>query len=126
MDPKTMRLKIADLGLARAFTLPMKKYTHELIISILTLWYRAPEVLLGATHYSTAVDMWSVGCVFGTFYSLQYQYLLIKTTETNIVSLTLTAELVTNQAILAGDSELQRPHHHHHSHLNFLSRLEKF
>ncbi|KAH0930709.1 hypothetical protein HID58_016436 [Brassica napus] len=31
---------------------------------ILTLWYRAPEVLLGATHYSTAVDMWSVGCVF--------------------------------------------------------------
>jgi cyclin-dependent kinase len=61
MDPKTMRLKIADLGLARAFTLPMKKYTHE----ILTLWYRAPEVLLGATHYSTAVDMWSVGCIFG-------------------------------------------------------------
>ncbi|CAN7130480.1 unnamed protein product [Brassica rapa subsp. narinosa] len=78
MDPKTMRLKIADLGLARAFTLPMKKYTHE----ILTLWYRAPEVLLGATHYSTAVDMWSVGCVF--------------------------AELVTNQAIFAGDSELQQ------------------
>ncbi|WZY90533.1 hypothetical protein YC2023_047268 [Brassica napus] len=34
MDPKTMRLKIADLGLARAFTLPMKKYTHELIISV--------------------------------------------------------------------------------------------
>ncbi|XP_033129356.1 cyclin-dependent kinase B2-1-like [Brassica rapa] len=93
MDPKTMRLKIADLGLARAFTLPMKKYTHEIV----TLWYRAPEVLLGATHYSTAVDMWSVGCVF--------------------------AELVTNQAILAGDSELQRPHHH--SHLNFLIRLEK-
>ncbi|CAH8370968.1 unnamed protein product [Eruca vesicaria subsp. sativa] len=78
LDPKTMRLKIADLGLARAFTLPMKKYTHE----ILTLWYRAPEVLLGATHYSTAVDMWSVGCVF--------------------------AELVTNQAIFAGDSELQQ------------------
>ncbi|WZY99065.1 hypothetical protein YC2023_071394 [Brassica napus] len=34
MDPKTMRLKIADLGLARAFTLPMKKYTHEVIISV--------------------------------------------------------------------------------------------
>ena len=91
----------------------------------MTLWYRAPEVLLGATHYSTAVDMWSVGCVFGTFYSLQYQFSLIKTTDSdsNVVSLTLTAELVTNQAILAGDSELQRPHHH--SHLNFLIRLEK-
>ncbi|KAG5142068.1 hypothetical protein JHK82_017763 [Glycine max] len=53
MDRKTMMLKIADLGLARAFTVPIKKYTHE----ILTLWYRAPEVLLGATHYSMAVDI---------------------------------------------------------------------
>uniref|UniRef100_A0A0D9X9P2 Protein kinase domain-containing protein n=1 Tax=Leersia perrieri TaxID=77586 RepID=A0A0D9X9P2_9ORYZ len=61
MDRKTMALKIADLGLSRAFTVPLKKYTHE----ILTLWYRAPEVLLGATHYSTPVDMWSVGCIFG-------------------------------------------------------------
>nr|GLL37111.1 cell division control protein 2 homolog D [Ipomoea trifida] len=78
MDRKTSMLKIADLGLARSFTLPIKKYTHE----ILTLWYRAPEVLLGATHYSTAVDMWSVGCIF--------------------------AELVTQQAIFAGDSELQQ------------------
>lgn len=33
---------------------------------IVTLWYRAPEVLLGASHYSTSVDMWSVGCIFGT------------------------------------------------------------
>lgn len=40
-------------------------------LQILTLWYRAPEVLLGATHYSTAVDMWSVACIFGraTHYS---------------------------------------------------------
>nr|GMD46669.1 cell division control protein 2 homolog D [Ipomoea batatas] len=55
---------------------------HPLLFQILTLWYRAPEVLLGATHYSTAVDMWSVGCIF--------------------------AELVTQQAIFAGDSELQQ------------------
>jgi serine/threonine protein kinase len=33
-------------------------------VQIVTLWYRAPEVLLGATHYSTPVDMWSVGCIF--------------------------------------------------------------
>ncbi|CAI0628177.1 unnamed protein product [Linum tenue] len=78
MDKKTMMLKIADLGLARAFTLPIKKYTHE----ILTLWYRAPEVLLGDTHYSVAVDIWSVGCIF--------------------------AELVNLQAIFQGDSELQQ------------------
>lgn len=31
---------------------------------IVTLWYRAPEVLLGTTHYSPAVDMWSVACIF--------------------------------------------------------------
>ncbi|KAL0574229.1 Cyclin-dependent kinase catalytic subunit [Marasmius crinis-equi] len=53
-------LKLADFGLARAFGIPMRTYTHEVV----TLWYRAPEVLLGGRHYSTAVDMWSVGCIF--------------------------------------------------------------
>ncbi|KAJ7032807.1 kinase-like domain-containing protein [Mycena alexandri] len=53
-------LKLADFGLARAFGVPMRTYTHEVV----TLWYRAPEVLLGARHYSTALDMWSVGCIF--------------------------------------------------------------
>ncbi|KAF5329588.1 hypothetical protein D9619_009426 [Psilocybe cf. subviscida] len=37
----------------------MGTYTHEVV----TLWYRAPEVLLGSRHYSTAIDMWSVGCI---------------------------------------------------------------
>ncbi|CAN1200621.1 Cyclin-dependent kinase B1-2 [Linum perenne] len=71
-------LKIADLGLGRAFTVPLKSYTHEIV----TLWYRAPEVLLGTTHYSTAVDMWSVGCIFG--------------------------EMVRRQALFPGDSEFQQ------------------
>ena len=31
---------------------------------VVTLWYRAPEILLGAKHYSTPVDVWSVGCIF--------------------------------------------------------------
>ena len=31
---------------------------------VATRWYRAPEVLLGSRHYSTAIDMWSVGCIF--------------------------------------------------------------
>lgn len=53
-------LKIADFGLARAFQVPMHTYTHEVV----TLWYRAPEILLGEKHYSPAVDMWSVGCIF--------------------------------------------------------------
>lgn len=57
---KSGNLKLADFGLARAFGIPLRTYTHEVV----TLWYRAPEVLLGSRHYSTALDMWSVGCIF--------------------------------------------------------------
>ncbi|GAA0142917.1 non-receptor serine/threonine protein kinase [Lithospermum erythrorhizon] len=78
VDKEKGVLKIADLGLGRAFTVPLKSYTHEVV----TLWYRAPEVLLGSTHYSTAVDMWSVGCIF--------------------------AEMVRRQALFPGDSEFQQ------------------
>lgn len=53
-------LKLADFGLARAFQVPMHTYTHEVV----TLWYRAPEILLGEKHYTPAVDMWSMGCIF--------------------------------------------------------------
>ena len=53
-------IKLADFGLARAFQVPLHTYTHEVV----TLWYRAPEILLGDKHYSPAVDIWSVGCIF--------------------------------------------------------------
>ncbi|CAM8966918.1 unnamed protein product [Rhodiola kirilowii] len=78
VDKEKRLLKIADLGLGRAFTVPLKSYTHEIV----TLWYRAPEVLLGGTHYSTGVDMWSVGCIF--------------------------AEMVRRTALFPGDSEFQQ------------------
>lgn len=73
---KQGRLKIADFGLARAFGIPVRTYTHEVV----TLWYRAPEVLLGCKKYSTAVDVWSIGCIF--------------------------AEMVTKRPLFAGDSEI--------------------
>lgn len=53
-------LKLADFGLARAFGIPVRNYTHEVV----TLWYRAPDVLMGSRKYSTQVDVWSVGCIF--------------------------------------------------------------
>lgn len=53
-------IKLADFGLARAFGLPMKALTHEVV----TLWYRAPEILLGSKIYTMAVDIWSLGCIF--------------------------------------------------------------
>lgn len=57
---KEGNLKLADFGLARAFGVPLRTYTHEVV----TLWYRAPEILLGGRQYSTGVDMWSIGCIF--------------------------------------------------------------
>jgi len=58
-------IKLADFGLARAFGLPVRTYTHEVV----TLWYRAPEILLGCKFYSTSVDTWSLGCIFAEMLS---------------------------------------------------------
>lgn len=69
-------IKLADFGLARAINIPMHTYTHEVV----TLWYRAPEILLGEKHYSPAVDIWSLGCIF--------------------------AELILGKVFLKGDSEI--------------------
>jgi serine/threonine protein kinase len=55
------RLKIADFGLARAFSLPCPEYTHEVV----TVWYRPLEILLGSKLYSVPVDLWGVGCIMG-------------------------------------------------------------
>jgi cyclin-dependent kinase len=75
---KNGNLKLADFGLARAFGIPLRSYTHEVV----TLWYRAPEVLLGSKLYSTTVDIWSIGCIFG--------------------------EMVLKQAVFPGDSEIDQ------------------
>lgn len=56
-------LKIGDFGLAREYGEPLKHYTPVVV----TLWYRAPELLLGIKEYSTPIDMWSVGCIFAEF-----------------------------------------------------------
>lgn len=54
-------IKLADFGLARSFGLPTRSFTHEVV----TLWYRAPEILLGSKFYTASVDVWSLGCIFG-------------------------------------------------------------
>jgi serine/threonine protein kinase len=69
-------LKIADFGLARAFVPPIRPFTHEVV----TLWYRAPEILLGCKTYGLPVDMWSVG--------------------------TILAEMVTKRPLFPGNSEI--------------------
>lgn len=54
-------VKIADFGLARWFGLPLKPMTPRVV----TLWYRAPELLLQAKTQTTSVDMWAAGCILG-------------------------------------------------------------
>jgi len=76
IDIKGMRLVLADFGLARSFNVPLKVYTHEVV----TLWYRAPEILLGQARYGPPMDIWSMGCIL--------------------------AEMATGQALFAGDSEI--------------------
>ncbi|XP_005111813.1 cyclin-dependent kinase 1 isoform X2 [Aplysia californica] len=71
-------IKLADFGLARAFGVPVRVYTHEVV----TLWYRAPEILLGSQRYSIATDIWSIGCIF--------------------------AEMVNKRPLFHGDSEIDQ------------------
>ncbi|MCJ1420186.1 hypothetical protein MMC32_006543 [Xylographa parallela] len=59
------QMKIADFGMARYYGDPPPKLTQLVV----TLWYRAPELLLGAEKYGPEVDMWSVGCIFGELLS---------------------------------------------------------
>ncbi|XP_030557096.1 cyclin-dependent kinase 10 [Drosophila novamexicana] len=54
-------IKVADFGLARLYGNPPKPMTPQMV----TLWYRAPELLLGARTHTTAVDMWAFGCILG-------------------------------------------------------------
>jgi cell division cycle 2-like protein len=72
------QLKIADFGMARFVGDPAPSLTQLVV----TLWYRAPELLLGAAAYDGAVDMWSLGCVF--------------------------AEMLTREPLLQGKNELDQ------------------
>lgn len=63
-------VKIGDLGLARLFSDPLQSlFVGDKVV--VTIWYRAPELLLGARHYTPAVDLWAVGCIFAELLSLR-------------------------------------------------------
>lgn len=63
-------VRIGDLGLARLFYKPLHSlYSGDKVI--VTIWYRAPELLLGSRHYTPAVDLWAVGCIFAELLSLR-------------------------------------------------------
>jgi serine/threonine-protein kinase prk1 len=57
-------VKLTDFGLARSFQEPVVEFS-ELERVVVTLWFRAPELLLGYSSYGPAVDIWAIGCVLG-------------------------------------------------------------
>lgn len=71
-------IKIADFGFARAFSVPVGRVTQP----VQTLWYRAPEILLGLVKYSCPIDVWSVG--------------------------TILAEMINGRPLFRGDSEISQ------------------
>ncbi|KAL6899235.1 hypothetical protein ACP4OV_005893 [Aristida adscensionis] len=74
-------LRIADFGLATFFD-PRRR--HPMTSRVVTLWYRPPELLLGATDYGVAVDLWSTGCIL--------------------------AELLAGKPIMPGQTEIEQLH----------------
>ena len=72
------QLKVTDFGIARKRSVHGGPYTQE----VQSLWYRAPEVLLGDCNYTRSVDLWSVGCIF--------------------------AEMVTGRPLFPGENELDQ------------------
>ncbi|KAL1974148.1 hypothetical protein VTN31DRAFT_5708 [Thermomyces dupontii] len=63
-------IRIGDLGLARLFYKPLNSlFLGDRVV--VTIWYRAPELLLGSRHYTPAVDLWALGCIFAELLSLR-------------------------------------------------------
>ncbi|XP_003384202.3 PREDICTED: cyclin-dependent kinase 10-like [Amphimedon queenslandica] len=93
-------LKIADFGLARTLGRPLKPLTP----TVVTLWYRAPELLFGSREYSCSLDMWSVGCIFGEL--LLNKPLLPGKSEANQIELITNLIGSPNEGIWPGYSKL--------------------
>lgn len=66
---KTGVLKLADFGLARAFSASRSGQPNRYTNRVVTLWYRPPELLLGERNYSSAIDMWGAGCIMAEMWT---------------------------------------------------------
>ncbi|PIK50483.1 putative cyclin-dependent kinase 10 [Apostichopus japonicus] len=93
-------LKIADFGLARNFGLPSYSMTPKVV----TLWYRAPELLFESSEHTTAIDMWAAGCIVGEL--LAHKPLLPGTSELHQITLIVDLLGTPNDSIWPGFSDL--------------------
>lgn len=62
-------LKLADFGLARAFSASRTGQPNRYTNRVVTLWYRPPELLLGERNYTSAIDMWGAGCIMAEMWT---------------------------------------------------------
>ena len=95
-------LKVCDFGLARQYGSPLRPYTQPVV----TQWYRCPELLLGAKTYSTAVDVWSVGCIMGEL--LQGEPLLMGKSEMDQLDKMFQLLGTPNEKVWPGFAELSQ------------------
>lgn len=86
-------VKIADFGLARKFSIPNGQMTPRVV----TLWYRAPELLFGSKYQTTAIDIWSAACILGEL--LLHKPLLPGRTELNQIDLIVNLLGTPNESI---------------------------
>jgi len=93
-------LQIADFGLARSLGIPKKPSTPKVV----TLWYRAPEVLFGAKIHSSAMDLWSAGCVLAEL--LLHAPLFAARSELELIDLIINTIGSPSEQIWPGYSEL--------------------
>ncbi|XP_021084682.2 cyclin-dependent kinase 10 isoform X1 [Mesocricetus auratus] len=93
-------VKTADFGLARAYGVPVKPMTPKVV----TLWYRAPELLLGTTTQTTSIDMWAVGCILAEL--LAHKPLLPGTSEIHQIDLIVQLLGTPSENIWPGFSKL--------------------
>lgn len=93
-------LKLCDYGLARYFKAYEEAYTPKVV----TLWYRAPEILLGLDTYTEAIDMWSVGCIMAEL--LQHEPLFPAKTDMAILEMMVKTLGSPNERIWPGFATL--------------------
>jgi len=88
-------MKLGDFGLARMYGTPKTRLSPEAI----TLWYKPPELLLGSYEYSSAADIWSVGCIFAELL-LRRPFLQGKNSDISQLDTIFTGKLKTHNILV--------------------------
>ncbi|CDZ96199.1 kinase-like protein [Phaffia rhodozyma] len=119
-------VKIGDLGLARVSRDPLQPLWQGDKV-VVTIWYRSPELLLGGRHYTGAIDMWAVGCIYAELLSLRP---IFKGEEAKIDSkkqLPFQKDQMSKILEVLGSIDKEKwPNLHHYPETPHLARMERY